>query len=60
LEEATAADLITAHEDFEAGDIARLDPVASVEHRVTPGGGSYREVVKQIKRLRSLLEDIRN
>ncbi len=60
LEEANAADLITAHELFEAGDIDRLDPVASVEHRVTPGGGSYREVVKQIKRLRSLLEDIRN
>ena len=60
LEDATAADLITAHEDFEAGDIVRLDPVASVGHRVTPGGGSYREVVKQIKRLRSLLEDIRN
>jgi argininosuccinate lyase len=60
LEDATAADLITAHEKFEPGDIARLDPVASVEHRVTPGGGSYREVVRQIKRLRSLLEDIRN
>ncbi|MDH5421780.1 MAG: argininosuccinate lyase [Acidimicrobiia bacterium] len=60
LKEATAADLIGAHDKFEPGDLARLDPNASVEHRVSPGGGSYSEVVKQIKRLRSLLEDIRN
>ncbi len=58
LAEATDADLSTAHDQFEAEDVARIDPVASVQHRVTPGGGSFREVARQITRLRSLLADI--
>lgn len=58
--EATAFDLAGAHELFEPGDVARLDPIESVLHRVSPGGGSYGEVVKQIKRLRSLLAEVGN
>lgn len=58
--EATGTDLVAAHELFTADDVDRLDPIVSVRYRVSPGGGSYGEVVKQIKRLRGLLAEVTN
>ena len=58
MTDATAEDLLAADARFAAEDLARLDPRQSVMHRVTPGGGSYDEVVRQIKRLRGLLADL--
>lgn len=42
---------------FEAGDIASVDPVASVESRVTHGGGSMASVTRQMDDLRAFLRD---
>ena len=56
--QATPDDLIAAHELFQPDDVGRLDPVTSVNQRVTPGGGSFPEVVRQIKRLRTLLAEV--
>lgn len=41
---------------FEAADIGVVDPVASVEARVTPGGGSMESVDSQIAALKRFLE----
>lgn len=41
---------------FEAGDIAFVDPVGSVELRITHGGGSKESVLTQIEALESFLE----
>lgn len=42
---------------FEAGDIASVDPVASVESRATHGGGSMASVTRQMDDLRAFLRD---
>ncbi len=55
LAEATPAELRAVDDRFEPDDLARVDPVASVQSRVTPGGGSHASVVDQIARLRAQL-----
>lgn len=57
-EQATAEDLAAAHPQFEPADLARIDPADSVARRITPGGGSFAEVSRQVQRLRSLLADL--
>lgn len=55
LDEATVDDLTTAHERFEAADLARIDPVDSIHRRATPGGGHPDEVHRQVEALRDRL-----
>jgi argininosuccinate lyase len=47
----TDDDLAGIHEGFAAGDAAMLDPVASVEARRSPGGGSFESVAGQLEEL---------
>ena len=56
LDQATFIDLNAAHEEFIESDLARIDPVDSVNRRATPGGGHPDEVRRQIEALRTRLE----
>ena len=49
------ADLTNAHPSFKPSDLDLLDPVISVKHRATPGGGSPESVATQIDHLRTEL-----
>ncbi len=51
----TEGELVDAHERFEPGDGAVIDPVASVSRRVTKGGGSFTSVATQIADLEAWL-----
>ena len=52
LSDATGADLDATDARFEADDLGRIDPVDSVSRRITPGGGSFVEVARQISSAR--------
>lgn len=56
LGEATVDDLAGADDRFEAADLARTDPLDSVRHRRSPGGGSPASVVAQIEQIRARLD----
>ena len=55
LDEATVDDLAKADPRFEAADLARTSPRASVEARVTRGGGGFEAVRVQLGRLEGRL-----
>jgi argininosuccinate lyase len=55
LADATVEDLAGADEAFQASDLDLIDPVWSVEHRVSMGGGSVSSVHDQIAALRYAL-----
>ncbi len=55
LDQATFIDLAAAHEEFIESDLARIDPVDSINRRATPGGGSTESVHHQIERLRTAI-----
>lgn len=54
----SAADLTEAHSCFEPGDLAVIDPVASVAARSSPGGGSFDSVEEQMARIEQWLKDL--
>lgn len=49
------AALVAFDQRFHPDDISRVDPIASVTHRVSPGGASMESVEGQIAALRQLL-----
>jgi len=55
FEDLTAEDLLVVDHRFERGDLDRIDPRASVDARVTAGGGSAPSVAAQISALESLI-----
>ncbi len=57
LADATLDDLAAVDARFEPDDVARTDPLDSVARRITPGGGSFREVQRQIEIIRQNLKD---
>ncbi len=58
LAQATEADLTAADERFVADDLARIDVADSVQRRITPGGGSFAEVARQIAAARANISQI--
>ena len=52
-----ADELAAAHPLFQAADVTRLSPAASVAARRVPGGASMDSVRDQIARLRTILAD---
>jgi argininosuccinate lyase len=58
LDAFTGAELCALDAVFEESDAALLDPVASVRHRSTPGGGSPDSVAEQVRVLRERLAGI--
>lgn len=52
------ADLERAHETFETGDEALVDPVESVRSRRSPGGGSFASVAEQLALLQRVLDEL--
>jgi argininosuccinate lyase len=55
LSDATVDDLAAADGRFDAADLSRTDPTASVAHRLSPGGGSFSSVTSQIEAIRHRL-----
>ena len=57
LKEATIEDLMAAHPRFVEGDLALIDPHASVRRRRSAGGGSPESVREQVRALRARIEE---
>lgn len=57
FEDLGAEELVTMDGRFRTEDLDRIDPVRSVELRVSPGSGSMSSVQGQLTELRRLLED---
>ncbi|MPZ53936.1 MAG: argininosuccinate lyase [Acidimicrobiia bacterium] len=57
LADVTVDELTAAHDAFRPEDIESIDPLASMQARSSPGGGSPQSVHTQLTRLRELLGD---
>jgi argininosuccinate lyase len=55
LTDLAGSDLVAFDARFEPGDVERLDPISSVTHRRTAGGGSMESVAGQISELEGQL-----
>jgi argininosuccinate lyase len=59
LDQATIADLTSAHDGFVETDLELIDPAASVARRHSPGGGSPESVHIQVAELRRVVGEPR-
>lgn len=59
LDQATGEDLARADARFDPADLARTDPADSVRRRISPGGGSFASVARQLAEVRRRLGDRR-